>query len=630
MNIGFSFDFSDFHALYACISLFMTLCTTLFAQEYLRHEHHHLRYWTFVTITIAATLGVFLSGDLMTAYVCFEIVSLASYPMVAHEENAPAMRAGRTYITISVIGGMAALMGMFLLYTLTGTFDFEALPAACASCTNPARLAAASGCLLFGFGAKAGMFPLHIWLPEAHPVAPAPASALLSGLLTKVGIYGILVLSVMVMRGNTAWGNLILILGTVTMLLGAVLALLAIDLKRILACSSVSQIGFILIGIGMTVLLGDENAIAVRGTILHMVNHSMFKTVLFLTAGTVVMNLHELNLNKIRGFGRGKPFLAFCFLCGAAGIAGVPMLSGYISKSLLHEAIVEYAHLSGLASIHVHEWVFLASGGMTLGYMLKIFVALFIEGPRDKSKAARRYMNPVSRIALLLPALVIAAMGILPGIVMDFLADLGEGFLGVSEPGLRVAYFSAENLKGAGISLAIGVAVYFLVVRGLTMKRRTDGSTVYLNLLPDWLSLERKVYRPFVETVLPAVLGFFAGILDALPNHLIRIGNAALKFLARFFDILPDYLIRWCGKALESTAAFLDILPDAIIAGVGRTVFSIRRPRHKSRLHRIFHSERAEVLHIENRLISRSFSFAMLMTCAGICLLFLYLLFICL
>ena len=132
-------------------------------------------------------------------------------------------------------------------------------------------------CLLFGFGAKAGSFPLHIWLPKAHPVAPAPASALLSGILTKAGIFGVLMLSTDLFRGDQLWGRVILYLGCATMVLGAVLAVFSMDLKRTLACSSVSQIGFILVGIGVSTLLRAENALAARGALLHMVNHSLIK-----------------------------------------------------------------------------------------------------------------------------------------------------------------------------------------------------------------------------------------------------------------------------------------------------------------------------------------------------------------
>ena len=190
-----------------------------------------------------------------------------------------------------------------------------------------------------------GQRPAHIWLPKAHPVAPAPASALLSGILTKVGMFGILVLTSYLFLWDSGWGSLILILGVCTMVIGAVLALFSIDLKRTLACSSVSQIGFILVGVGMSGLLGEENALAIRGSLLHMVNHSLIKLALFMAAGVVFMNVHKLDLNEIRGFGRKKPLLNGIFLMGALGIGGIPLWNGYISKTLIHESIVEYLEL---------------------------------------------------------------------------------------------------------------------------------------------------------------------------------------------------------------------------------------------------------------------------------------------
>ena len=199
--------------------------------------------------------------------------------------------------------------------------------------------------ILFGFGAKAGMFPMHIWLPKAHPVAPAPASALLSGMLTKAGLFGVLVVSMNLYLGDVTYGSALLCFGLVTMLLGAVLALFSTNLKRTLACSSMSQIGYIVTGVSAAVLLGEHGALPAAGALTHMVNHSLLKLTLFMAAGVVYMNIHELDLNRIRGFGRGKKLLHFAFLMGAVGLAGVPLFNVYISKTMIHEGLVEYIAL---------------------------------------------------------------------------------------------------------------------------------------------------------------------------------------------------------------------------------------------------------------------------------------------
>lgn len=181
-------------------------------------------------------------------------------------------------------------------------------------------------------------------------------------MLTKAGIFGILVVTVYLLPGSRSWGVLVLILGCITMVLGAVMAVFSTNLKYILACSSLSQIGFILVGVAMLTLLGEHNALAAHGTVLYMLNHSLVKLTLFLFAGVVYYNTHQLDLNRIRGFGRGKPLLHGLFLCGACSLAGIPGFLGYVSKTLVHEAVVELGGGDRAApAITAVEWLFLLS-----------------------------------------------------------------------------------------------------------------------------------------------------------------------------------------------------------------------------------------------------------------------------
>ena len=320
-GMGLHFRADGFRLIYALVAAFMWLMTTLLSREYCRGHENTNRFYLFLLLTLGATMGVFLSADLFTTFIFFELMSFTSYVWVAQEETAPALRAGQTYLAIAVLGGMVMLMGLFLLYHMFGTLEISELRAHAAD-ADARLLYTAGGCLLVGFGAKAGAFPLHIWLPKAHPVAPAPASALLSGILTKAGIYGVLILSAQLFFGDAAWGALLLGIGALTMFGGALLAVCSVDLKRTLACSSMSQIGFILIGIGMQGLLVEGRELAVHGTLLHMVNHSMIKLVLFMAAGVIFMNTHALDLNAIRGYGRNKPLLKVIFGTGALAIAG--------------------------------------------------------------------------------------------------------------------------------------------------------------------------------------------------------------------------------------------------------------------------------------------------------------------
>ena len=298
-GFGLTFQADGFRAIYACIAAFMWMMSGIFSPEYFSHHAENRgRYSLFNLLTLGATLGVFYSNDLYTTFIFFEIRSVTSFVMVAHEETPGAMRAAYTYLAVAVIGGMTTLMGLFLVYKQLGTFAFDAMAEAKAAAG--VDLTAASWLVVVGFAAKAGLYPLHIWLPKAHPVAPAPASALLSGILTKSGVFGLIVVCSRLMAGDAAFGNLLMVFACITMFLGALLALFSTDLKRTLACSSMSQIGFITVGLSTMVLLGEHGSFAAYGTVMHMANHSLIKLVLFMAAGVVYMNTHSLDLNVIR------------------------------------------------------------------------------------------------------------------------------------------------------------------------------------------------------------------------------------------------------------------------------------------------------------------------------------------
>lgn len=531
---GLYLKMDGFRAIYGGIAALMWMMTTIFSREYFSHYRNRNRYYLFLLITFGGTVGVFLSGDLFTTFIFFEVMSMASYLMVVHDEKPAAMRAGDTYLAVAVLGGMVMLMGLFLLYNAVGTLDMDLLLEACENYENKGVLYVASALMLFGFGAKAGMFPLHIWLPKAHPVAPAPASALLSGILTKSGVFGILVIGSNIFLHDEKWGFLILCIGVITMFLGAVLAVFSIDLKRTLACSSMSQIGFILTGAGMQGLLGHHNALAIRGTLLHMVNHSLIKLVLFMAAGAIFMNLHKLDLNEIRGFGRKKPLLNFIFLMGVLGIIGMPLWNGYISKTLIHESIVEYIWMFEDYTVwarffQIVEAIFLFSGGLTAAYMTKLYVAIFIEkNPYNQEKmdaSNGKYMNKESTFALLGSAVILPALGMLPYKLMNGIAGMGQGFMHGEDPAEAVNYFSWTNIRGGLASLAIGAIVYFLIIRKCLMAEDENGNKVYINAWPAKLDLEDLIYRPLILTILPFIGAFCSRICDSLVDTLAYVAK---------------------------------------------------------------------------------------------------------
>lgn len=611
MNIcgqGLFLKLDGFRLIYCCIALFMWSVSLLFSKEYIAHDSHKTRYYVFMLLTMAATLGVFLSADFLTLFIFFEIMSLSSYVWVAQEEAEEALRAGITYLAVAVIGGMVMLMGLFLLYDTVHTLRMDELSYAVQAVweEQSARIYTAGFLMLFGFGAKAGMFPLHFWLPKAHPVAPAPASALLSGILTKCGVFGILILTAEVFLHDILWGSVILYLGVITMIVGAVLAVFSVNLKRTLACSSVSQIGFIMIGVAMQCFLGEENALAVRGTFLHMVNHSLIKLLLFNCAGVVYMNVHALDLNTVRGFGRKKPFLMGCFLMGALGIGGIPLWNGYVSKTLLHEAIVEYIEVleetgKGAMLFKTVEWSFLISGGLTVAYMLKLFICLFVErnaARQEQYDAEKNYLSPLGKAAIGLAAIVLPVLGFFPGKTMDKMADMVMNFMRSGELSHQIHYFTWTNLKGGFISIGIGLFVYVFVIRKIFMK---NGE--YVDLWPKGIDVE----------------AFF--------TKTVSLFLAGLGAVSKFVD---GFLTFWCSvEGMLKIAGFiisnLERFPERIVSFLKATVYveTTEKPENVfvENLHKNYDQK------VDNlRLIGSSLSFGLLLACIGLILTIIYLL----
>ncbi len=632
MAVRFTAD--GFRVFYALLAAFLWLMTGLFSIQYFKGHSHKGRYICFTVLTFFAVEGVFFAADLLTLFLFFEMMSFTSYVWVVQEETVAAVRASKTYLAVAVIGGLSMLMGLFMLQHAFGSLTISELQSHAERFLNGeggnfgnrrTYLYTAAALLTAGFAGKAGVFPLHIWLPKAHPAAPAPASALLSGMLTKCGIFGMLLVNCYLLSGDAAWGRVIFVLGLVTMLIGAVSALFSVDIKRILACSSVSQIGFITLGIGMVSIAGGEGP-ALYGTVYHMVNHSLLKLVLFMAAGVVYIHTHSLDLNRVRGFGRKHPVLGATVLSGVLGLAGIPGLNGYISKTLLHESIVEQiAHLeaegaaSGLSLFRTAEVLFLVAGGLTLAYMLKLFIAIFVERGEGEQHTAAKSMTPLSGIAVCGPAVLLPVLGLTPDRIFAEIGGVAEAFFnpysgkkGVKLSG--IAWLSAENLKGAAISAAIGILVYVVVVRLLLMKKE-NGQRVYVNRVPSWLDLEDAVYRPVLLYFLPFVCAFFCRLCDRL------VDGAAALLNHTVLAPRKKRLSVWVGTRLTH---MLGTAMDMLVLLLNKTLF------HKHPIKKSFVSVFA-VSELEARqtfsLITGSVSFGLLLAATGLAITLLYLLF---
>lgn len=520
MGIGLYLKLDMFRYIFVWLTALIWFLITIYSTQYLLSYKNRNRYYLFFMITYWSTLGIFLSNNFINLFTFFEIMSLSSYPLIIHDEDKYSHEAGRTYLIMAVSGGLVLLMGLFLLYDYTQTLDIDKIKIVIQDIGNIKYVIA--WLITFGFGVKAGIFPLHIWLPKAHPAAPAPASAILSGILLKTGIFGILI-TVEIMGLNDIYISVVLlVLGFITMFMGGFLAMYQRNIKRILAYSSMSQMGYIIVGIGLMGVLHEHNAIALYGIIYHIINHMIFKVLLFMSAGVIYMKLHELSINGIGGFGRNKRVLKICFFIGSCAIMGVPGFNGFISKNLLHHALTEALHLYGGFWLNIGELIFVISSAFTTAYLLKLFIAVFVEeSDHDianiKMKVTGRALVPMSILAVM-----IIFIGVYPEFIMNIIDKAAETF-NIHDT-LDMNFYSFENIKSSFVSILLGTLIYVFFIRKV-LRKGSGENWWYENTALNWFSLENNLYIPLF-TVMFKISSFILKFCDeGLLNLIVFINN---------------------------------------------------------------------------------------------------------
>jgi multicomponent Na+:H+ antiporter subunit D len=417
LSVSFRVDILSFSL--ALLASFVWLLVTVYSLEYMRHEHGCNRYYPVLIATLAGCIGIFLAGDFFTLFIFFELMSLISYVLVVHEETMEALRAGYKYLIMTIIGGLALFFGIVITFELGGSVSLNG-PLLIREPSPLALLAFIA--YLIGFGMKAGMFPLHVWLPDAHPVAPSPASALLSGVMLKTGAYGLLRVVFHVFGGKmlleAGWTTLLAALAIITILLGSAVALTQEDLKRRLAYSSIGQMGYILLG--MTVI----NEKALLGDVFHIFSHAFMKSTLFLAAGAIILKTGKRKIKALSGVGRQMPFTLFAFSLAAISMMGIPPLSGFLSKWALSLGALD-------AGKPYYVVVLLISSLLNGLYYLPIIISVFFgraeeegHGPARINEAPPKMLVPVALLAL-----TTFLFGILPWNVPFDLSQMTAKFL---------------------------------------------------------------------------------------------------------------------------------------------------------------------------------------------------------
>jgi len=404
---------------------------SLFAFGYGKHEEFPGRVLPFYPAYLAGMNLVLLSADAFSFLVSWEFMSLSSWALViAHHHLRENMRAGYVYLLMASFGTLSLLFAFGLLAGASGDYAFDTMRA-----TPPsAELAALVLILaLVGAGSKAGLVPLHAWLPLAHPAAPSQVSALMSGVMTKVAVYGFIRI-VFDLAGPPAWwwSMPVLFVGAVTAVMGVLYALMQRDLKRVLAYSTIENIGIVFVALGLALAfkanaMNFAAALAMTAALLHVLNHSLFKNLLFCGAGAVLAATGERDMEKLGGLIHRMPRTAFVFLVGCAAVSALPPLNGFVSEWLVFQAILLSPQLAswGLKLMIPAAGALLAlSAALAGACFVRVYGIAFLGRPRSNAARDAHESERVSVVAMGLLAAACLVLGILPGFAIDALAPV--------------------------------------------------------------------------------------------------------------------------------------------------------------------------------------------------------------
>ena len=406
---------------------------SLYGLGYGRHEKAPHRVLPFFPAFLAGMTLVVLADDAFTFLLSWEFMSLSSWALVmAHHRDRDNAHAGYVYLVMASFGTLALVLAFGLLAGTAGSYDFATIRMA----EQPLLVSAlVLGLVLLGAGSKAGLVPLHVWLPLAHPAAPSHVSALMSGVMTKVAVYGFIRI-VFDLAGEPTWwaGMVVLLLGGVTAVLGVLYALMQHDLKRLLAYHTVENIGIIFIGLGLALAfeanaMGWAAALAFTAALFHVLNHAIFKSLLFFGAGAVLTATGERDMDRLGGLIHHMPYTSVAFLVGCVAISALPPLNGFVSEWLTFQAILQSPALPqwGLKIMVPAVGAMLAlSAALAAACFVKAFGITFLGRPRTPAAAAARDVDRISLAAMFILAALCLLAGILPGLVIDALAPVTQ------------------------------------------------------------------------------------------------------------------------------------------------------------------------------------------------------------
>lgn len=414
---------------------------SIYGLGYGHHEDAPHRVLPFFPAFLAGMNLVVMADDAFTFLLSWEFMSLASWALVlAHHREAANARAAYVYLLMASFGTMALLLAFGLLAGPGGEYAFASIREADRA---PAIAALALVLMLVGAGSKAGLAPLHVWLPLAHPAAPSHVSALMSGVMTKVAIYGFIRV-VFDLLGEPAWWSsvLLLALGGATAVLGILHAMMETDLKRLLAYSTIENIGVIFAGLGLSLAfeangMGWAAALALVAALFHVFNHSLFKSLLFFGAGAVLTATGQRDMDRLGGLIHRMPATSLAFLVGCVAISALPPFNGFVSEWMIFQAILQSPNLPGWGlkiMVPAVGGLLALAAALAAACFVRAFGVVFLGRPRSTVAEQAHEVDHFSIAAMAFLAALCLLAGILPGFVIDSLAPITQALVGGSMP----------------------------------------------------------------------------------------------------------------------------------------------------------------------------------------------------
>ena len=418
-NLPILFKVDAMSIIFAAVTIIIFLGSGIFSLEYMKHEQKKKRFYVFYLLAFLVLMGLCFAGNLITFYLFFEMLTLASTPLVLHSGSREANMAGLKYLFYSLCGAYMALFGLYFVskYGNTLTFSEGGVINQELAAGHTRLLLVAAFVMILGFSVKAGMFPMHAWLSAAHPVAPAPASAVLSAVIVKAGVLGIIRVIYYIFGAAFLKGTWVqtafMVLTLITIFMGSMLAYREPVLKKRLAYSTVSQVSYILFGLSAM----DMNS--VTGGVLHVIAHGFIKAALFLCAGAIIYMTGKTRVEELKGIGKEMPLLMWCYTIVSLGLIGIPPTGGFISKWYLAMGSLE----TGIPGFSwIGPVVLLVSALLTAGYLLPITIQGFFPGADYDYKALKKKEpSALMTVPVLILTVLTVFMGLFPGQLISWI-----------------------------------------------------------------------------------------------------------------------------------------------------------------------------------------------------------------